>query len=383
MIQARHRAFTIVELLVVILAVALLLALLVPGLSTAWEAADTARCKTNLAAIYKAQGVWTADHMTSRMSYTSSGGWAAALLAYLDNCDVVLTCPACARRAADFLTGGTSGKTSEAKKKGLRFPHLELSDIAIGVYDKNRNFQYDMPLSGSPHYRIFKVADLGSNRKRFAMNNDDPRETDEDMVMEIEFRDGHPVRLTIGVCDASIDQWTDLRICGKAIWSGEMFHTVFAQGHFGETVDLEKEAYGNSGDNWASYAASVVAFGETNYGVSRGACQNPRGQSLYKPDAKLFFVLDYPKPVADYSHLEADDAWWQFFILDPASWTPPPEFETCPWQEVQALRHGGRANVLFCDGHIETLGVDPESADGLEHGAYLRGDSPLWHATGW
>jgi prepilin-type processing-associated H-X9-DG protein len=32
------------------------------------------------------------------------------------------------------------------------------------------------------------------------------------------------------------------------------------------------------------------------------------------------------------------------------------------WQYYQALRHAGRANVLFCDGHIEPL-----SAEDLEY----------------
>ncbi|HUU90058.1 MAG TPA: type II secretion system protein, partial [Phycisphaerae bacterium] len=54
-------AFTLVELLVVITIIALLVTLLVPVASSAWQTAHMTRCKTNLYRIYQAQGQWRAD----------------------------------------------------------------------------------------------------------------------------------------------------------------------------------------------------------------------------------------------------------------------------------------------------------------------------------
>jgi prepilin-type processing-associated H-X9-DG protein len=39
-----------------------------------------------------------------------------------------------------------------------------------------------------------------------------------------------------------------------------------------------------------------------------------------------------------------------------------------PWQFYQALRHFGGANMLFCDGHVETLQSDD-----------VRVDNPAWY----
>ena len=113
----------------------------------------------------------------------------------------------------------------------------------------------------------------------------------------------------------------------------------------------------------------------TNYGISRGCFQDRNGDDLHAPDSRLFFILDYPRSIADFTDVNDDRAvpdkqyWSQIFIYPtpPTHWSPPPELDGWKWPEVQALRHMGKANVLFCDGRIEGLGPEELSAT-----------SPLW-----
>lgn len=61
--------FTLVELLVVIAIIGLLVAILIPGLSLAQEAANDLTCKTNLNQIYKAIFMFVEDNEEHRLPY--------------------------------------------------------------------------------------------------------------------------------------------------------------------------------------------------------------------------------------------------------------------------------------------------------------------------
>jgi prepilin-type processing-associated H-X9-DG protein len=125
----------------------------------------------------------------------------------------------------------------------------------------------------------------------------------------------------------------------------------------------------------------------SDYGLSRGSYETVRGR-VQGVDGKLFFILDYPLSVADYMALGGDD-WKRFFVVDPAynpvigpyQWLPPSACEEWTWQQVTALRHFEKANVLFCDGHVETLGIDPLDERDLRGNRHLRVDCPLWRYT--
>jgi prepilin-type N-terminal cleavage/methylation domain-containing protein/prepilin-type processing-associated H-X9-DG protein len=90
-ISKRRRGFTVLELLVVVAIVGTLLALLLPALMAAREAARCVQCKSNLREISlavqhyhdankKLPGAWT-----SPSDNTSGYGWAVALLPYLED----------------------------------------------------------------------------------------------------------------------------------------------------------------------------------------------------------------------------------------------------------------------------------------------------------
>ena len=84
------------------------------------------------------------------------------------------------------------------------------------------------------------------------------------------------------------------------------------------------------------------------------------------------------KPVATVVVSNAPpDAWSLYFTTPEALWMANPVNTSFlkkgeSWLKYSALRHFDMANVLFCDGHIETLGADA-----------LAEKSDLWGVVPW
>ena len=116
----------------------------------------------------------------------------------------------------------------------------------------------------------------------------------------------------------------------------------------------------------------------TDYGLSKGTYKVLAGK-VNRVDPAQFLILDYPKPIADYNdELGDNDTWDQFFITDPVQWEKTRKNggfmwvdPSAAWQFYQALRHFGKANVLFCDGSVKALG--PED---------LFVTNPAWYYAG-
>ena len=380
--RPRFRAFTLVELLVVILIICLLLALLMPAFASAWQMAEMTQCKTNLATLYKAQGVWSADRETP--STILAAGWAGSILPYLENRPAALKCPSCPKvgsGSSDAQGDGSLSTESDPYGEG-EFPgsNIQLKDVSIGVVTGSGQLLYEIPLDRNPYWTMYREETQSDGRKWIGANIDgDPNPADTDFTFWVEYRNGKPYKVTIGDCDGNGNgYWTDFRVNHEPIWNGQLFLSPFGAGHFGETINLYEEATKNGtlkpkSYGWTAWFTSTGVLGATNYGLSRGACLDKNGRAVPIPDPKLFFLLDYPRPIADYTEINDDgrdtDYWTQIFISPAplAGWVPPPGLEDYTWQEVQALRHFGKANVLFCDGHIESLG--PEN---------LMYNNPLW-----
>jgi prepilin-type N-terminal cleavage/methylation domain-containing protein len=85
-------AFTLVELLVVIMILGLLMALLVPSLRGAWKRYNMTRCQTNLAHIYQAFRLRAADEAMGVKKAYAVAAWNGVLLPYLENDASQLVC---------------------------------------------------------------------------------------------------------------------------------------------------------------------------------------------------------------------------------------------------------------------------------------------------
>jgi prepilin-type processing-associated H-X9-DG protein len=125
-----------------------------------------------------------------------------------------------------------------------------------------------------------------------------------------------------------------------------------------------------------------------DYGLSRGSYETVNkldastlvNQPVRVPDGKQFFILDYPRPVADYltgGNIGDTPDQNSYFVEDPRTWddTKGPMAKSkpdMPWKYWQSLRHFGKANVLFCDGHVELVpGPNGATLDELSQFFYV------------
>jgi prepilin-type processing-associated H-X9-DG protein/prepilin-type N-terminal cleavage/methylation domain-containing protein len=179
----------------------------------------------------------------------------------------------------------------------------------------------------------------------------------------------------------------DFKICGKVLvkrW----------QTHYGETITVgsvvESESWRVGGVQGTDdgVADSWVAPLMGDYGLSRGSYETINkvdastlvNQPVRVPDGKQFFILDYPRPVADYltgGNIGDTPDQSSYFVEDPRTWddTKGPMAKSkpdMPWKYWQSLRHFGKANVLFCDGHVELVpGPNGATLDELSQFFYV------------
>lgn len=89
----RLRAFSLVELLVVITIIAVLASLLMPMFDTAYRTVNMTRCQTNLRAISQALKVRSSDERMGTATSFSPTGWPTLALAYMEGDKDILLCP--------------------------------------------------------------------------------------------------------------------------------------------------------------------------------------------------------------------------------------------------------------------------------------------------
>jgi prepilin-type processing-associated H-X9-DG protein len=130
----------------------------------------------------------------------------------------------------------------------------------------------------------------------------------------------------------------------------------------------------------------VVRPTRGDYAVSAGVALTTDGQAVPRVDPKQIFIIDYypPAPVADYTGGKDDmkGTWNLYFFEDPQEWLQENAAYGTEWKPFQALRHFGKANVLFCDGHVEPLGLVPEDDMARTQNRYLYATNPLWQFRG-
>ena len=351
----RSSAFTLIELLMVIVILSLLMALLMPVARAVLRASHLTRCQLNLRYLYDAQCTWRVDQEGTQ--FATGPDWVDSILPYLEGRKEVLRCP-----EADNPWGESDTR-------------LSLGDIVFEIYTNHSrtNYMYDIPLDsdfiwiGSPQDNP-----ASAGWKEYAIEDQQTGgdyETDKrDIVVEIQFVAGRPVSI---------------------------YFSPHTSGHgYGFKFKIKDEIIY---DNYDSGDSSMIGtyrdlrpYGvrTSDYGMSRGSYETDTA-TVPKPDGKMFFILDYPLSVADYVDKILGDDWKGFFVVDPAynpifgayQWQPPSGCAEWTWQQVTALRHFEKANVLFCDGHVETLGIDPLDERALRENRYLGVDCPLWRYT--
>ena len=351
----RSSAFTLVELLIVIVILSLLMALLMPVARSALRAYYLTRCQLNLRHIYEAQCIWRADQGGAH--FATGPNWVDTILPYLEGRSEVLRCPE------------SDNPWSESETR------LSLGDIAFEIYTgyDRTAYKYDIPLDSAFIY-ILTPQDNPENAgwKEYAIEDQrtggDYSTDHRDIVVEIQFVAGRPVRIYFSPHNSGHGYGFKFKIGEEIIYDN---YDSGDSSMIGTTRDL------------TSYGVRT-----SDYGMSRGSYETST-TTVSRPDGKLFFILDYPLSLADYMAPVGGDEWKRFFVVDPAynpvigpyQWQPPAGCEEWTWQQVTALRHFEKANVLFCDGHVETLGINPLDESDLRGNRHLRADCPLWRYT--
>jgi prepilin-type N-terminal cleavage/methylation domain-containing protein/prepilin-type processing-associated H-X9-DG protein len=407
MVSAKRRAFSLVELLVVVTILAVLISLLLPVLAGAWQTAYMTQCRDNLRTIYAALCLRQTD--TNTALYANGQGWNSVLLPYVENRLEVFRCPASAglvettapaASSATTNSGGTGGYVGTEATSGGPAPILPGFDISFNVYsspaftnlDWNVSFNssvwcrqtanYDahdpgMPASGTWRYQIENRGFLVEQTGNWAWADDYA-----DIDVAVTYENGLPAQIKIiQAKNGSQARRADMLINGSLV-----VHDIDA--HQGLIINLRPPATQTSGtaatagsqgsSGVSSTAITTFVFVPCDYGMSVGSYSVPNTEAG-RIDPRLFLILDYPKRLADYNTSGEDYASWdKYFIEDPRSWQAIYGGSSNAWATYQSLRHFQMANVLFCDGHVESLGLDPPSSDARSQGLYLRPESPLW-----
>ena len=286
--------------------------------------------------------------------FATGPNWVDTILPYLEGRSEVLRCP-----ESDNPWSGSETR-------------LSLGDIAFEIYTGHdrTNYRYDIPLDATFIHILPPIDNPESQGwKEYAIEDQqtggDYTTDARDIVVEIQFVVGRPVTIYFSPNHSDHGYGFKFKIKDEIIYDN----------------------YDSGNSSMIRTRMPLESYGirTSDYGMSRGSYETSTA-TVPKPDGKMFFILDYPLSVADYMEQVGGDDWERFFVVNPAynpvigayQWQPPSGCETWTWQQVTALRHFEKANVLFCDGHVETLGIDPLDERALRENRYLGVDCPLW-----
>ena len=330
----RHRAFSLIELLVVVTILGVLIALMVPGLGSALAVADSTRCASNLGRLFKAENTWRADR--NETLFTQGTGWSGLLMPYLEEDATAFACPSAVPRVGNEANGGVYEFVGAEGSFTVQVWNGSLTSYSWSIPIGSPWMQIKLLSGNTYHWGVEDQGQSGGGDKDF-----------NDVAGTLWMYDGIPYKVRIDSKESACN--FKLEVNGKVVVEN-------CATSIGTEVEITEHGMAQAG----------------YYGLSRGT-YDVLGQSAPRVDAGLFLLLDYAKPVADYNEYDSDDDWNKFFITDPDDWQSRfgNEAGAGAWQQYQSLRHGGRANVLFCDGHIELLGPDD-----------MGETSPFWRYSG-
>jgi prepilin-type N-terminal cleavage/methylation domain-containing protein/prepilin-type processing-associated H-X9-DG protein len=110
MVSSLRRAFTLLELMIVVVIIAVLVALLVPSFSQAWGVANETRCADNLHCLWHAIAMRNADQIGPSWRPTIRPTiWPSQLLPYIERGAEFMICPVGGESTSGDGSGGSGG----------------------------------------------------------------------------------------------------------------------------------------------------------------------------------------------------------------------------------------------------------------------------------
>lgn len=169
-----RRAFTLVELLVVITIIALLIGLLMPAVQGVREAGRKAQCANNLYQIGRAY----ANRNSKVGTPLAANGWTGALLPYLEKQAAMYTCPNGTRETGPSQTGAV-GSLELTRHPGATIridvqpgPHCRAKNGTFGTGTFELLFEYDGD-GGDWDDTVLRFDSLGDGRMRVTCTEND------------------------------------------------------------------------------------------------------------------------------------------------------------------------------------------------------------------
>jgi prepilin-type processing-associated H-X9-DG protein/prepilin-type N-terminal cleavage/methylation domain-containing protein len=403
--RAADPAFTLVELLVAVAIIGLLVALLLPAAATAWDVALMTQCRANLNRLWQAQNLWRAD--SGSTTFTVGGVWPAMLAPYVDGDRAVFRCPVGPTRPwwdgipdtepADGTSAADPG--SDASEGGPEPQGFTVHDLTFRIYCRQafkpyKTGQYLGTAFADAAYGVRKQ-DLGGDKWSYGIDDRsfffdqsaNPGNLDyADIRFNLQMHKGRIISMEFLGSDDIVAGQGSYRSFRFEVWlDDEVISDDFVRDQ-GRVTALE-DSGGGSAASWSvpGYGTAPGTAGgqgpkaglftcikSFDYGVSKGVYETG-GARVANVDPGQVFILDYGKSVANYAGANPD-VWEMYFLPDKRAWMDKfagrlRQGET--WEHYRALRHFGKANVLYCDGHVDILAADE-----------LNELAPLWRYSG-
>ena len=341
MARSRHKsktpsdrgAFTLVELLIVIVIIGLLMALLVPSLRGVWQRYNMTRCQTNLSHIYQAFRLRAADEAMdpNKVAYPVAN-WTSVLLPYMENDSSQLDCP----EGADVEGISTPSR-----------PITELVELSgnSGAYTTQLEpGPYMLKLSVTQYNKATGMGLLGNDNAANNINTNYPE-------FNTYVPDGQPNIYWLCMEDHGGDQdFKDVmtRVTDNRDGTTTVECISGATGHTNQLKDkiTGDVIFGTGSNQWDFSTARTVVLdvggltaAEADYGMNEYAVDKvTTGKLIHRGVGSAGGKI----LVMDYLRLEAKttDLWTDLFF-DPAQRDVP-----------LFARHFGQVNILFSDGSV-------------------------------
>jgi len=347
--RLRFQAFTLVELLVVIMIMGLLIALMLPALQGAWQTWKRTQCATNLYRIGQAYGVQVNDVRLGWAAEFAPWGWTGALLPYLENQYEVLICPEDDRElegwnlsqvgdpiseVVEFKTvsgGGTFYDLFDAGRWVVKFSDTQFWDAKSKGLLSNADSANNL----RSKYDCTYVLDTNPNRYWLCHEDYGGDEDYKDLMVKVVDNGDATVTLSI------MPGWTAHRNYLLDKRTGEQLGFWGAgsgKASDANTITDELTIEGAS-------AGGMMEVLNCSYGMNRYVKKLGGGEKI--------LAMDYACIVVSPVHIWTDEN------LD-ADQDGVPDF----------ARHRGRVNVLFLDGSVKAMDpweIDPESPSVARH----------------
>ncbi|MGB2795921.1 MAG: prepilin-type N-terminal cleavage/methylation domain-containing protein [Phycisphaerae bacterium] len=330
MARSRRKAFTLVELLVVIVILSLLMALLVPSLRGVWQRYNMTRCQSNLFHIYQAFRLRAADEAMGAKEAYPVAAWPTVLAPYLENDASQFRCMETSAAGAVSIPSITELVELRMHGPGGYIQQMEqgpyMLRLSVTQYTKARGMNL---LSNAD-----AADDMNTNYPEFATYVPDGTPDVYWLCMEDhggdnDFKDVM-TRVTVNEvagevkleCISGYTIWTENALMDK-LTREVLFTTGSDNWNFSpaRTVTLEG-------------AAMDASYGMNEYAIDKVAGGKPIRRGVGGAGGKIL-VMDYLKLEAKTTDAWADEKW-------------DPDRDGVP----VFARHFGQANVLFSDGSV-------------------------------